>query len=67
MHIQTLTRSRRAALIPALFVSTNLILSGCSEVAAPVGKPGAAPETPSKPGSDYKQDMQKAAAKRPKR
>jgi hypothetical protein len=67
MHIQTLTRSLRAALIPALFLSTNLILSGCGEEAAPPGKPGAAPETPPKPGSDYKQEMLKAATKKPKR
>jgi hypothetical protein len=67
MHIQSLTRSLRAALIPALFLSTNLILSGCSEEAAPPGKPGAAPETPSKPGSNYMQEMQNAATKQPKK
>jgi hypothetical protein len=54
-------------MIPALFLSTNLILSGCSEEAAPPGKPGAAPETPSKPGTNYKQEMQNAASKQPKK
>lgn len=67
MQIKTHTRSLRAALIPALFLSTNLVLSGCSEEAAPPGKPGAAPTTPPKPGSNYKQEMQNAAAKQPKK
>jgi hypothetical protein len=62
MHIQTLTRTLRASLIPLFFLPTTLILSGCGDGgAAPPGKPGAAPETPSKPGSNYMQDMEKAS------
>jgi hypothetical protein len=46
------------------FLSVTLPLSGCgSEGAAPPGKPGAAPETPSKPSSDYMKDMEKAMRK----
>ena len=61
MHIQALTRTLRASLIPLFFLPTTLILSGCDGGgAAPAGKPGAAPETPSKPGSDYMKEMGKA-------
>jgi hypothetical protein len=52
----------RAALIPLFLLSTTLVLSGCgNEEAAPPGKTGAAPETPSKPGSSYMDDMKKAS------
>jgi hypothetical protein len=61
MHIQTLTRTLRASLILLFFLPTTLILGGCdSGGAAPPGMPGAAPETPSKPGSNYMKDMEKA-------
>jgi hypothetical protein len=66
MRIQTITRTLRASLIPVFFLSTASILSGCGEEAAPPGKAGAAPETPSKPSSDYMKDMQKAAAQQGK-
>ena len=62
MHIQTLTRTLRASLIPLFFLPTTLVLSGCDGgQSAPPGKPGAAPETPSKPGSNYMKDMEKAS------
>jgi hypothetical protein len=62
MRIQTLTRTLCASLIPVFFLSTALILSGCDGgQAAPPGKPGAAPETPSKPGSNYMKDMEKSS------
>jgi hypothetical protein len=62
MRIQTLAKTLCASLIPVFFLSTTLILSGCGDQqGAPPGKPGAAPETPSKPGSNYMQDMQKAS------
>jgi hypothetical protein len=62
MCIHSLARILRASLIPVFFLSTTLILSGCgNEEAAPPGKTGAAPETPSKPGSNYMQDMKNAS------
>jgi hypothetical protein len=67
MCIQSLTRILRASLIPVFFLSTTLILSGCgNEEAAPPGKTGAAPETPSKPGSNYMDEMKKASTPKTK-
>jgi hypothetical protein len=67
MCIQSFTRILRASLIPMFFLSTTLILSGCgNEEAAPPGKTGAAPETPSKPGSNYMDEMKKASTAKAK-
>jgi hypothetical protein len=67
MRIQTLTRILCALLSQLVFLSTILPLGGCGgEQAAPPGKPGAAPETPSKPGSNYMKEMQNAAAEQAK-
>jgi hypothetical protein len=67
MCTHSLTRILRASLIPVFFMATTLILSGCgNEEAAPPGKTGAAPETPSKPGSNYMKDMQKASSEKTK-
>ena len=67
MRIQSLTRILQASLIPAFFLSTTLILSGCgNDQVSPPGKVGGAPETPSKPGSNYMQDMQKASTQKTK-
>jgi hypothetical protein len=67
MCIQSLTKIVRASLIPVFFLSTTLILSGCgNEEAAPPGKTGAAPETPSKPGSNYMDEMKKASTPKTK-
>jgi hypothetical protein len=64
---QSPVRIIRASLIPLFFLSTTLILSGCgNEEAAPPGKTGAAPETPSKPGSNYMEDMKKGPTQKPK-
>ena len=67
MCIHSLARILRASLIPVFFLSTTLILSGCgNEEAAPPGKTGAAPETPSKPGSNYMDEMKKASTPKTK-
>ena len=67
MCIHSLGRILRASLIPVFFLSTTLILSGCgNEEAAPPGKTGAAPETPSKPGSNYMDEMKKASTPKTK-
>jgi hypothetical protein len=68
MRNQTLTKTLRVSLIPACLLSTSLFLSGCgSDEGAPPGKTGAAPETPSKPSSNYMKDMEKAAAEQAKK
>jgi hypothetical protein len=67
MFIQSLTRILRASLIPLFFLSTTLLLGGCgNEEGAPPGKTGSAPETPSKPGSNYMKDMQKGSTQKTK-
>jgi hypothetical protein len=67
MCIQSLTKIVRASLIPVFFLSTTLILSGCGgDEGAPPGKTGAAPETPSKPGSNYMKDMQNSSTQKTK-